>query len=33
MGYKFYVGTIEGFPEFDDVVKELKKDEIKKVKF
>lgn len=31
MGYKFYVGTIEGFPEFDDVVKELKKDNIKKV--
>ena len=31
MGYKFYVGTIEGFPEFDDVVKGLKKDNIKKV--
>ena len=31
MGYKFYVGTIEGFPEFDDVVKGLKKDGIKKV--
>lgn len=31
MGYKFYVGTIEGFPEFDDVVRGLKKDNIKKV--
>ena len=31
MGYKFYVGTVEGFPEFDDVVKGLKKDGIKKV--
>ena len=31
MGYKFYVGTIEGFPEFDDVVKGLKKDGIEKV--
>ncbi|WP_300356656.1 sirohydrochlorin cobaltochelatase [Fusobacterium sp.] len=31
MGYKFYVGTIEGYPEFDDVVKGLKKDGIKKV--
>lgn len=31
MGYKFYVGTIEGFPEFDDVVRGLKKDNVKKV--
>lgn len=31
MGYKFYIGTVEGFPEFDDVVKGLKKDGIKKV--
>lgn len=31
MGYKFYIGTVEGFPEFDDVVKGLKKDNIKKV--
>lgn len=31
LGYKFYIGTVEGFPEFDDVVKSLKKDNIKKV--
>ena len=31
MGSKFYVGTIESFPEIDDVVKGLKKDNIKKV--
>ena len=31
IGHKFYVGTIEGFPEFDDVVKALKKDKVEKV--
>lgn len=31
LGYKFYIGTVEGFPEFDDVVNGLQKDGIKKV--
>ncbi len=31
LGYNIYVGTVEGFPEFDDTVKALKKDGIKKI--
>lgn len=32
-GYKhFYVGTIEGYPSFDDMVNRLKEDKIKKIK-
>lgn len=31
LGYKFYIGTVEGFPKLDDVVNGLKRDGIKKV--
>ena len=31
LGYNFYVGTIEGFPAFENVAADLKKDGIKKV--
>lgn len=31
LGYNFYVGTIEGFPAFENVATDLKKDGIKKV--
>ncbi len=31
LGYNYYVGTIEGFPSLEDVIKILKKDSIKKV--
>jgi cobalamin biosynthesis Co2+ chelatase CbiK len=30
-GLKVYVGTVEGYPELDDVIKKLKKDNIKEV--